>query len=407
MILKMAWRNIWRNKRRTAITAASVLFAVFFALILRSAQVGYFSQLIDNILQSYTGYIQIHKPGYRNEKDINNSFKFDDSISLALNKLSNIKMFVPRLESYALASYGQQTKGIALIGTDPDQENKFSSLKKKIIDGNYFEKGDSSVLVAQRLAKFLNIKVNDTLVLISQGYHAVGAAGKFRVKGIIKFSSPELDKTMVYMSLAICQSYFSAENRLTSISINLNDKEKINDTAADLKSTLDNEKYEILKWDEILTEIVELVDTKTTSGMILMGILYMVVAFGVFGTVLMMTVERIKEFGLMVSMGMQKTKLAIMVFLETVFLGFLGTIGGIIIGFPIIARLSYHPIRLTGDTAAVFEQYGMEAVMPLALQANIFMVQAIVILIIVLIASGYPVWRILKLKEINALRSKL
>ena len=135
---KLAWRNIWRNKRRTLLTAASVSLAIFLALIMRSMQSGVYSHIISNVVQSYTGYIQIHKKGYWDEKeDINNSFTLNDSLIQKLNSIANVSIYVPRLESFALASNDEQTKGVVLTGIDPDKEDRFTAISKKIVGDKY------------------------------------------------------------------------------------------------------------------------------------------------------------------------------------------------------------------------------------------------------------------------------
>jgi ABC-type lipoprotein release transport system permease subunit len=320
-IIKLAWRNIWRNRRRTLITASSIFLAVFFALIMRSMQIGSYARIIESIVHSYTGYIQVHKKGYWEEKEINNAFELTDSLMRKISSVPNVKAAVPRLESFALASTGTKTKGVMVIGIEPGMEEKLSDIKKNIIKGSFLIKDDPGVLLAKRIADYLGMKVNDTLVLISQGYHGVSAAGKFPVRGILHFSSPDLDNTLIYLTLRTAQEFYSAENLVTSVSINLDNKNRIDKTSRELAGLLDPAEYEVMKWDEMLVEVVQHIQADDISGLIMLGILYMIIGFGIFGTVLMMTIERIKEFGVMVSVGMQKTKLAFLVILESIFIG--------------------------------------------------------------------------------------
>ena len=156
-MIKLAWRNLWRNKRRTLITTASVLFAVFFAILMRSMQLGTYANYINNYVKSYTGYIQVHKKGYWEDKDFNKSMTYNNLLIEKLSKVSNITAIVPRLESFALASYSRQTKGVIVAGIVPVNENKLTGLSKKLIRGKFIEDHDKGLLVAQNLAKFLDI----------------------------------------------------------------------------------------------------------------------------------------------------------------------------------------------------------------------------------------------------------
>ncbi len=389
------------------LTAASISLAIFLALIMRSMQTGVFSHIIDNIVQSYTGYIQVHKKGYWNEKeDINNSFKLNDSLINKINFIDNISIYVPRLESFAMASKDEQTKGVVLIGIDPYKENRLSSISKKIVSGRYLTDDDNGILVSKNLAKYLKLKVNDTLVLIGQGFEGTSAAGKYPVIGIIHFSSPDLDNRMVYMNLPVCQEFFGSENRLTSISFNLVDPDNIDKTYKEIKNAINSDQYEVMKWDEMLVEITQFIKSKNIGSYLLLGILYMIVAFGIFGTVLMMTSERIKEFGVMVSIGMQKSKLALIVVIEMIYIGITGILIGMIAATPIIYYFYSNPVRLSGDMAKTMEDFGMEPLLTVAFNSDIYITHSLLILLIVVFAIIYPVQKVMKLNVVNALRSK-
>jgi len=183
----MAWRNIWRNKRRTLITAASILFAVLFAILMRSIQLGSYQNMTDNVVQAYTGYIQVFDKDYYDDKTIDNSILIKDDLLELIESQKNVTLALPRLESFALASSGNQTKGIMLVGTDLEREDQLTSLSGKIKDGSYLKPGERGLLVSERLAKYLKPSVGDTVVLISQGYHGVGAADQYPVTGIIQY----------------------------------------------------------------------------------------------------------------------------------------------------------------------------------------------------------------------------
>jgi ABC-type lipoprotein release transport system permease subunit len=405
--LRLAWRNIWRNKRRTLLTMSSIALAVFLALLMRSLQIGMYASIIDNIVQSYTGSIQIHKQGYwEHREDINNTFEMNDSVSNSLTTTANIKAFAPRLESFALASNGELTKGIALIGIDVEKENYFTNIAKKVTSGRYLTKTDNGILVAGKLADFLKLKTGDTLILISQGFEGNSAAGKFPVRGILHFPSPDMDGRMIYMDLPRCQSFFSCTNRLTSMSINLNDSREINKTALEIKRKLNPQQYEVMRWDEMLVEIVQVVKSKNASSAFLLGILYLIVGFGIFGTVLMMTTERIKEFGVVVSIGMQKTKLAAIVAIEMIYIGILGILMGMAFATPILYYYNTYPIRLTGNLAKTMIDFGAEPIMRLAFQSDIYIAHSIVVMVIVGLSIIYPMRKVLKLNIIKALHSR-
>ncbi|RLD79770.1 MAG: ABC transporter permease [Bacteroidetes bacterium] len=399
---KIAWRNLWRNKKRTLITVASVFFAVFLALMMRSMQFGSYEIMEENTIKNTTGYIQIHQDGYWDDKTINNIFD-DTGISESLDEMSNISMSIPRLESFALGSAGSSTKGIVVIGTDPEIESRASGLEKRVIEGEYLQKGDPGVLIVVNLAKFLKLGVGDTITLISQGYHGVTAAGIYPIRGIISFPSTAMNNKLLYMDLTQAQYLYGAPNMLTSISIMLHNPKKLASDTTAIREKI-GPGYEIMEWKEMNPEVVQSIESDNISGMFMLGILYIVVGFGILGTMMMMTLERKREFGVMVSVGMQRHKLATIVFIETIYIALIGVISGIVAATPLMYYFHLNPIQLTGEAAKAMLDMNIEPIMPFSMDLPIYYNQAIVVLVLTCIAVLYPLIVIHRFKVLQAIR---
>ncbi|MFA8436366.1 MAG: ABC transporter permease [Marinifilaceae bacterium] len=403
----MAWRNLWRNKRRTLITISSILFAMFFALVMRSMQLGSYDNMVENVVGTYTGYIQIHGKDYWDKKTIDESLDATDFTEEEIKRIKNVRGLIPRLESFALASTENITKGVLLSGISPQKEDALTGLSRKLIRGQFLEKGDGQVLMAEKLAAYLKMDLGDTLVLISIGYHGVSAAGKYPVKGILRFPSPELNKQLVYMNLEDCQDFLGAENRLTSyvVLVQKRGPKQVPRTSNDIQKKLTVD-FEVMTWKEMMPELVQIIESDNASGIIILGILYMIVAFGILGTIMMMTTERIREFGVMVAVGMQKFKLGIILVLETLLMGIIGIVAGSLLSMPVIYYYHLHPIYLSGATAESIESFGVEPILPFAWESSFYMNQAIVVFGIAMLTSLYPLSRILRLKPVVALKCK-
>jgi ABC-type lipoprotein release transport system permease subunit len=283
---RMAWRNLWRNSRRTLITVASVFFAVFFALLMRSLQLGSYDHMFRNVIESYTGYIQIQNQDFWDNKTIDNVFEYTPDLGQKVMEDKNVKEIVPRIESFALASSGQITKGVLVLGIDPLKEGYLSDIRNKLIKyritpenadslkksdipakikkslglfignsyttttglmldlgisnddsatilpvvrkftrfGNGFIKtGVPEALLGDKLSQYLKAGIGDTLVLIGQGYHGTTAAGKYRIAGIVKLPTPDFDNKIVYLPVDICQDLYNAPNMLTSLAVSVKD----------------------------------------------------------------------------------------------------------------------------------------------------------------------------------------
>jgi ABC-type lipoprotein release transport system permease subunit len=290
-----------------------------------------------------------------------------------------------------------------IAGTDPEKEDALTRLSRKVIKGRYLDKNGNGILVSGGLASFLGITTGDTLVLLGQGYHGVSAAGKFPVSGIVHFPTPQLDNQMVYMNLPAAQNFFSAENRITSLSLTVTNPDEINSTVASLKSKIRGDHYEIMRWDEMMVEVMQALKAKTGGGMIIIAILYMIVGFGIFGTVIMMTNERTKEFGVMVSVGMQKTRLAFILTLEMIFIGLIGSLSGVAVAMPIMLYFNIYPVHLWGSLAQAFISFGLEPLMPLAIKPGFILLNVIIVIVIVALTCIYPIRKAIKLKVVESL----
>lgn len=403
--LKIAWRNIWRNKRRTMITIASIMFALFFAIIMRGFQKGSYAKMKTNAVESYSGYVQIQNKDYWEDKNINNTMAIDDDIVKDLAKDDRVIAIIPRLESFALASSGASTKGVAVMGIDPEKEDKMTKVKSFLKKGSFLDPSDKSILIAEGLASFLNVGVNDTLVLFSSGYHGATAAGLYPIKGILKLPTPEMNRSTVYLSVVEAQDLFSAYDRYTSLVFDLKDMEQAGAVEADVRHKIDADQYQVMGWEQMNKELLQMIETDNAGGVIMIAILYMVIAFGIFGTVLMMTNERIREFSVMVAVGMQKVQLAKVVIVELFFLTAMAVAAGIVISLPVMLYFYHNPIRFSGDAVEVMQDFNFEPILPMSMEGNIFVFQGIAISILSLIAMSYPTIKILKLKVVDGLRT--
>ncbi|MBK9109620.1 MAG: ABC transporter permease [Saprospiraceae bacterium] len=404
MILKLIWRNLWRNSRRTIITTASITFAVLFSILMQSFQTGAFDNLIQNVVGYYSGYVQIHKNGYWNDRILENGFYWEDSLTQIIQQHANISGIVPRLETFVLASNGSHTKGCMLVGTDPEKENKLSQLKNKLISGNYFSETEESILIAEGLATRFEIHSGDTLVLFGQGYQGTIAAGKYKVSGIVKLASPAMNDGFIYLPLKTTQSFLSAENLLSSVSLQLRDPSSMKILVNELQLKLGHE-YEAMDWEMMMPEISNHIKADGVSFYVFSGVLYLIIGFGFFGTILMMIAERRKEFGMLISIGMKKSWLGLMLFGETLLITALGILLGMGLSFPLVVYLNKNPLVFTGEMAKAYEEFGFEPIIPTAISLNIFLSQSVVVMCLAFIIGIYPLWHIQKLDGIKALRN--
>ena len=405
MYFKLAWRNMWRSRRRTLITISSIFFAVIFAILMRVAVIGLFGKMINDTVSMSYGYIQIHHSGYWENKSVDSTFEENKKLTSILNNEKEITLWTPRVETFALASSGEHTRGMMVMGIEPGKEDAISKLSQKVITGTYLADSDKSIMLAEGLAEYLKLKVNDTVILLGQGYEGNMAAGKYPIKGIVKLGVPEMNKGMAWLPISRSQDFLSTGPRYTSISLMLRDAKKVDAVKQRLIQQTKGLGYEIMTWQEMIPELDQLFQAKLAQNEIMSGVLYLVIAFGIFGTILMMLNERMHEFGILIAIGMRKGKLAVTVVMEMVLMSIIGTILGIAGAFPIVLYWWYHPIHMSGVMSKEMEQFNIEPIIQPSLDTSNFIVQGYAVLSIAILLSFYAVYKIHKIKAIVAINS--
>ncbi len=389
MYFSLSWRNIWRNKKRTVIVAASVFFAVLMAVVMRSMQLGSYAYMIHSSAKMFTGYLQVQGVGYWENRSLEKSFTISEQQIEALRKIEHAEAVTPRLEAYALVSHDSSTKVSQVIGIDPQAENTFSGLKKRLVSGAYLNKQSQGALLGAGLAKMLQLQVGDSIVLYGQGYHGQIAAAEIPVVGLVKMPLKIMNNGLVLLSLPNAQQIFWAEGRITSLPILIDDIRHLDGVVSAVKNST-GDKYAVMTWDEMLPDVKENIEADNAGGIIMLAILYVVIGFGVFGTIMMMVAERAREFSILISVGMRRWKLILATTLETLMVASLGFIAGLAVSVPVVWLMARSPIPITGDAAKIYDKMGIEAVIGFSTDPTIFSSQALVILIIALITAVYP-----------------
>jgi lipoprotein-releasing system permease protein len=402
--IKLAWRNLWRNRRRTLIAISSIIFSVLLASWMRSMQEGSYDNMIGNVVKFYSGYLQVQDTAYWEERTLENSMKVSPELKKQIESLEDITLVSHRLESFALAANHQHSKPAMVIGVEPDAEDRITDISKKVKEGSYLKPGDKGVVLGKGLADFLNLSVGDTLVMIGQGYRGISANGLFTVHGIMEHANQEFDKRLVLLDIETAREFYSAYGLSTSLVVMTSDHYEVDHLKTDIGRLLSPEST-VLTWIEMQPEIEQLIQSDRASGKIMLGILYLVIAFGMFSVIMMMVKERRREFGVIHAIGMKKRKMAIVVLFETLFIGIIGCTAGIIVSYLFCLWFYYNPIPLTGEMATATVQYGMEPYMFFSIQPSLFFNQMILVFFISLFIAVFPVYNIYRLKITSALRA--
>ena len=400
----MAWRNIWRNRRRSYITISSIAFSVLFACAFMSMQYGSMTYMVDNAVRFYSGHMQVQKDGYWDERTLDNSMPYTPELLNNLEQAEGVMVAVPRVESFALSAYENLTRPAMIMGVDFDRENEITRISQKLVAGELLAYDESGVLLSSGLAEYLKMEVGDTLVLIGQGYHGVNAAALFVVKGLIKFANPAQNKRVVAMSLANAQHFYGMEDRVTSIAILMDDSRQLAETTYNVNKSINNAELAVLDWRQMMPEVVQIMNLKYGNTRKMIKILYAVIGFGMFGTFLMMTAERTREFGIMLAVGMRRRMLQSSIFSEITMMAMLGVLGGIAMSLVIIIYFHYNPIELGSAMEEMADRYGMEVALVFSSAPKVFYEQAWAVFVIAFILRFYPLLVLFRLRPVDAMR---
>ncbi|MEZ4988109.1 MAG: FtsX-like permease family protein [Saprospiraceae bacterium] len=390
-------------------SVASIAFAVFFAVFMQSIQRGAWDHMLDNVVNFYYGYVQVQSKDYFDNPSIDEAMTWNEQIESSMGANPEIQGVAPRLESFALASTGDETTGVLVVGTRPAPESALTHLEERLVAGKYWDgEDDTGALVAVGVAEKIGLQLGDTLILISQGYRGANAAGKYAVKGLLKFGSPDLNKQMVYLTFPTASWFFATEGVATSAAIQIKDKTDEPTVTQWLQTQLDTTAYAVIPWQEMIPDLVEAKMLDAAGNNLVLAVLYLIISFGVFGTILMMTRERQYEFGVLMGIGMQRWQLGWMVWMEIIFLGLLGVAMGMLLSFPLVYYFQQNPFDLSAmgqEAVATYEKFGMEPILPAALDADIFLQQAVIVFWVTTLLAVYPYLKIRKLAPVSAMRS--
>ena len=405
---RLAWRNVWRNPRRTALTLAATVFAVALVVLSAALSEGMWAKIIDDSVGMASGHVTLTGPNYLDERTLEQFTYLDPALQDLLGANPEVSAFAPRVNAFGLLSLAEATRGVMVVGVDPLREASVSSLPRRVQRGRFLTGEESGeIVVGQRLAQVLGVELGSELLLYSVAYSLESAYELFRVVGIMDLPNPTLDRGLALISLADAQRFFVYGNRLSEIVIRAAPSSDAEALAAQLADSLDPDRTEAHPWQEVMPELAQSMILDKAGMYLMLLILVVVVAFGIFNTILMAVLERKKEFGVVLALGLRPRAIFRTVYLESILLAGVGLVLGLLIAIPLVLYLQANPVSL-GDSqemTAAFEMIGAEPVITAVLHARIPLYAALTILGVALIAALYPAVRASRGRPVDVLRS--
>ncbi|MGD0337522.1 MAG: ABC transporter permease [Bacteroidota bacterium] len=403
LLLKLGWRNIWRNKRRSLLTILAVVFAVFLTIVMRGAQVGTWEENIKTMAKMFSGYVQIQREGYQKNPSLQLCLVQTDSLRILIAGNPAIAAATPRIYGEGLASYKEHSLGVMILGISPATEQHVSTFQSRLNRGTFFSSDTgTAIVVGYKLLQNLNAVIGDTIVVLAQGIDGSLGNMKYTIIGTVKTGAPEFDAMGIFMGLAAAQDLLGMQNRVHAIVLTLNNLDDIPGVQHYLTQSLDTH-LAAVTWEDVNPDLKQHMEMDTTSAILYAGILMVIVAFGILNTVLMSVTERFREFGVSLSMGMPNSTLVKLIFIETAFMAAVGIIIGNIIAAITNYTIIVHPIIIGGNLGDIYQQYGFMPKIVSSLKFHLFRNASISIFIISLISCIYPAYRVSKLEPLQGL----
>lgn len=407
--LKMAWRNIWRNPRRSLLTISAIAFASLLLVFMLSWQFGSYDTMINSAVRIHTGHVQVQAEGYNDKRDMRLVVPNPAAISAILEKIPEVAAYTSRANAFSLVSSKERTYGAIVIGIDPVGEAKVSTLEKIIHQGEYLSGSDTDqALIGRLLAKNLHVRSGDELVVLGQGRDGSIAATVVKVKGIFSSGEDEFDRGTIQIPLKYFQDVYTMDGAVHEVVVlgkSLEDVPEIKRAvAAGIEKTNGKEHLAVLDWMELMPGLIEAIKMDLVSGFIFYIILIVVVAFSILNTFLMAIFERRREFGVLMALGTTPWRLTKLLLAESSSVTMMGIVIGTIAGSLITWYFQIHGIVISG-TSELMRQYGLPERMYPQLSVLSISIGAGVVLVVTLLAALYPALKVRRLHPVEAMLS--
>jgi putative ABC transport system permease protein len=404
---KMAWRNIWRNTRRSILTISAITFATTLLIFMLSWQFGSYDTMINSAVKLHTGHLQVQARGYNDKRSIRLVVPDPEAVGAILNQHPGVAAYTFRATAFSLASSKERTYGVMVIGIDPEREAKVSTLKKLVRQGRYLLAEDNlQAVIGKLLAENLRVGIGDEVVVLGQARDGSIAASVFRVKGIYRSGQDEFDRSGIYLPLKTFQDVYGmrgAVHEVVVLAKTLQDVETIKqDVSTRLEKTRKKDQLVILDWMELMPGLVQSIKVDLGSGLIFYFILVVVVAFSILNTFLMAVFERTREFGVLLAVGTTPGRLTRLLLLESVTMTLVGIIIGIVLGCIVTWYFQVHGIVISG-TAELMSQFGLPERMYPRLSVLATVIGAGGVLVITLLTALYPALKVRRLRPVEAM----
>lgn len=402
MLLKLAWRNIWRNKRRSIIVLTSVAVGVIAIILYDSLKGGVIAQIFENQIGSFVSNIQIHEKGFNDNKIIQKLIPDPAWVEQVLRQTPGVNYFSQRVVTFGLLSSASNSSGLTLAGVEPDRERKVSTVAKWIVEGEYLSGKKHEIIIGKKLAEKLDVGLGDKVVAMASTLKGNVGADMFRIVGLFETVSSEFDKSFIFISLENAQEMLEPKGGISEFAIITTDRNVVEPVKQMIAQKL-GPKYEVLSYADLIPLMLAQMEIYKEGTFIFYIIVGLAMIFGIINTMLMSVFERIREFGVLMAIGMKNRRLLTMILLEALLLGALGTLIGIAVGSAIILPLSSSGLSLSQFSESL-TSFGAGSVIYPMLTVETVVEAMLIVPLIAVLGAIYPALKAVRFEPVAAIR---
>jgi ABC-type lipoprotein release transport system permease subunit len=405
MIWSIAWRNVWRNKLRSLIVIAAVTIGLFGTLFMIAMSLGMVDQRIDAAITHEVSHIQVHDPRFMQDKSPEYYMTGVTAIVDSIRNISGVKAVSSRLALPAMASTAATGTGVMVNGIQPEDEKKVTKIYECIKEGSYFEKESRTplILISQKLATKMNAKTGSKIVITLQNTDGIVTYGLFRVGGIYKTSNTMYDEGNVFVQSSDLANLtgFNPDNA-TEIAILLENTDQTDEITSQIKARYGH--LSVMPWTEAQPMLKMMVSLMDVYSYMIMIVILVAMAFGIINTMLMAILERIREIGMLMAVGMSRKRIFTMIMLETIFLSVTGAVIGMVISFLTITLTGVQGLNFSAWSEGL-ESYGYSSVIYPIMYGRYYIALTLFVIITAILSSVYPARKALRFKPAEAIRA--
>lgn len=404
MIWSVAWRNVWRNKLRSMVVILATAIGLYGSIYMVALMNGLMQQKIDDTIENEISDVQVHHPKFLEDESI--QYNIDDAGVVVdyLNQHEDVLAWCMRTKATGMASTAHSGNGVMINGIDPLKEKEVTAISEKLVEGSYFDKKSRipSIIISSKLAEHLKTGIGKKVVLTTAALDGETMRGLYKVEGIFRTSNTVFDELNVFILAEHLQNMVATDKSVVSeFAIRLNEGVDLSGFKSGMESVFPE--LSVLSWKELAPTLIAILGMMDQFGFILIMIILLALTFGIVNVMLMVIIERTRELGMLMAIGMNRSRVFKLIMLETIFMSVTGAIAGVVLSVVTISLTSNQGLNFASWSEG-FEAMGYSALVYPVIETSFYFILGIMVIIAAMLASIWPARKALKLQPADAVR---